>query len=165
MTSAHAGFGFLLHCISCWTNNSLKGQLNRSGQWVSMVVWQAKNPPYFTHCIFCTERKYHDTVTSTYFKWKCKSGRLNVFQVSASAKRIWLDIVSSTNEIILLERGAHLYMTSPLLRYCIFQIGMMTQYVYISVVKIGVNQNILFHGWERRSGHQNECWINYVSNL
>lgn len=53
---------------------------------------------------------------------------------------------SSTNQIFILERCAQLYMSSLLLGYCVFQIGMMTQYVYISVVKIGVKQNILFCG-------------------
>jgi len=81
-----------------------------------------------------------------YSKWKFKSGRLKVFQVSASAKRIWLDMACSSDQVFLLEIYARLYMTAPLLGYYVFQISTMTQYVYISVVKTGVNQSVLFHG-------------------
>lgn len=39
VNSGDAWFAFLLHGVSCWISNSLKGNLNRrSGQWVSVVV-------------------------------------------------------------------------------------------------------------------------------
>lgn len=83
------------------------------------------------------------SLTQLHCKWKSKLGRLNMFWFSDSAGRIWLDMASIFNQIFLLERCAQLYRTSPLLGYSVFRIDMITQYVYISVLKIGVNHSKL----------------------